>query len=69
MDSLEVQKKRKQYRTLKKKENRTQAETKELKALRGTLQSLPDMVEGVKKIKGQQTQVLEEIKKALKSRE
>lgn len=69
MDSLEVQKKRKQYRTLKKKENRTQAETEELKALRGTLQSLPDMVEGVERIKGQQTQVLEEIKKALESRE
>jgi hypothetical protein len=67
MDSLEVQEKRKQYRSLKKKAKRTKQQTQKLKRLRGSLKALPDIAEGFKRINDKQTRILEDIKQALKS--
>jgi predicted ATP-binding protein involved in virulence len=66
LDSLVVQRKRKQYRALKKKSKRTEEETKKMNTLRSSLRELPDMAQGLSKHQKKQTKVLEEIKQALR---
>ncbi|MFN0052992.1 MAG: AAA family ATPase [Planctomycetales bacterium] len=67
MDSLEVEKKRKEYRTLKKKPRQSAGDTKRLKELSSSLKELPDFAQGLNKLQKKQTQVLEEIKLAIEA--
>ena len=67
MDSVEVQKKRKEYRRLKKKAKQTKEDKHRLKSLKSTLLGLPDIAQGLSKCQQKQTQVLEDIKKIIEA--
>lgn len=67
MDSLDVQKRRKQYRVLKKKLKRSVGDTKRMKELSSSLKELPDFAQGLSKHQDKQTRVLEDIKQAIKA--
>lgn len=67
MDSLEVEKKRKQYRVLKKKTQQSEEDAKRLKELSSSLKELPDFAQGLNKLQKKQTRVLEDIKLAIEA--
>ena len=64
MDSFEVQKKRKRYRTLKgkKKAELTDKEKRQLRKLKETIEDLPDLTTGLVRHEQRQASVLQEIK-------